>query len=302
MSSDGFGLEETNSTVHEFFHHVRETRWRFGIVFGVMGIIFIIGLATQFFLPEHTSEQYANFVWWKIMPLIMVLSGMSLVVLGIQNGGIFFGTWEKQKELSKIQSMLRRRTYLTIFDLVEPMTDDYFYEMFQNEGEKSINKIKRILRALPSKILKNQSKKSNLKHEKIINHLSYVFPDIKKSNKDRILNKFPPENMRLKKWPHILRDRELPILTSVGAYAVEFVKGDAKFKDIIELVESFSRKRWWDYVLGKANIQRLIIIVGNFEEGFEEDLDKKIGKLKKHFKVDIIHEKDFGYSTMLIDK
>ncbi len=263
-----FGLEETKSTIQDFSYHLSKARVIFIFLFGAFVVISILSWFALF-PPENSplALDYEHKIGDVIAP-ILVLSISILVIFGTITSLLMYKSWKKQKQLTAIQSHLRRRSYLTNFELVEP-------EIRIEKGDQ--------------------------RFEKIMNHLSYVFPDIKKINEKRIKRKKTPENWRLKRWPHILRKYDLPILTNMGAYVVQFLVGTVKFEDVEEIVKGFSYQNWYDYILGRPNIQRLIIVGLNFEDGFGGGIEEKMNLMKKHFFVDIIHEEDFGYSVLWID-
>ncbi len=263
-----FGFEETKSTILDYFLMFQEVKWAVITTIGtsIALILLVIGLFS-IILNANLDSLEANQIGFLVFGLgiILVLS----LLLPVYNGDLFFKTITKgrrqQRELLAIQSNLIRRSYLMNFELVEP-------EIIIREGDSKL--------------------------ERIMNHLSLVFPEVSRINKKRIGKEMSAEQYakKFKRKMHFLRNYDLGIKTSTGWFVVQFFD-KVKFSDIEEIVRKFS----FDKAVG-ANIQRIIIVGKVFDSSFEkEKLEEKMNEFKRKEHVDIILEDQFGYSTVWID-
>ncbi|MCV0411391.1 hypothetical protein [Nitrosarchaeum sp.] len=269
MEDNDVGFEETKSTILDYFLMFKETKWVVISTIGVSITIFlvVIGLFNILLETSHIFSQTNQ--------LVLLLFGLAILFtlglwLPISNGGLFLKIITKgkkqQKELLKIQSYLIRRSYLMNFELVEP-------EIIIKEG--------------------------NPKLEKIMNHLSFVFPEIDRINKKRIKKNKSVEKYKKKQKGkiHFLRNYDLGIKTSTGWYIIQFYENSVKIRDIEEIIKKFS----FEKNIG-LEIRRIIIIGKIFDNAFEkENIRSTMDLLKRKIHVDLILENNFGYSTVWID-
>ena len=267
-NEDDFGFEETKSTILDYFLMFKEIKWAVVTTIGVsVGIILsVIGIVS--ILPEVIDSDQQNQTGLLVLGFGIIFA-LSLW-LPISNGRLFAQIISKgkkqQRKLIAIQSNLMRKSYLMNFELVEP-------EIIVKEGD--------------------------VKLEKIMNHLSFVFPEISRINNKRIEKSKSAEQYakQFKRKLHFLRDYDLGIKTATGWYVIQFYSDIVKFSDIEEMAKKFS----FDKAIG-AEIQRIIIVGTEFDSSFEKQtLEKKMIDLKRKLHLDIIQEDQYGYSTIWID-
>ena len=272
---DEFGFEETKSAILDYFLLVKETKWIVGTTIGVsiLILLLIVGIGTILIQEVERAQDLGETTIDHSLTLLLIGSGFiaSLVIwLPLSNGRlifhIIFKGRKQERELIEIQNNLIRRSYLMNFELVEP-------EIIIQDGDPRL--------------------------EKIMNHLSYVFPDISRINKKRIKkNKSVEKHIkRYRRKMHFLRNYDLPIKTSLGWYVVQFFPNLMTFDDIEKITKKFSLEK----TIGTP-IQRVIVIGKEFDESFEEKhLEKKMISLQRKIRVDILTEDELGYSVNWID-
>ncbi len=269
MSDNDDSFEETKSTILDYFIMFKQVKWAVAttMIASIAILLIIIGLFDMVMQIVSISPEP------KISGLILL--GFATIFtlslwLPFSNGRLFLKIITKgrkqQRELLAIQSHLMRRSYLMNFELVEP-------EIIIEEG--------------------------NPKLEKIMNHLSFVFPDIDRINKKRIKKMKSVEKYasKFKRKMHFLRNYDLGIKASTGWYVVQFYENLVKFEDVKKIVKKFSLEK----AMG-GEIQRVIIMGKEFDSSFEkEKLTEEMSLLKRKIHVDIIQEDGYGYSTIWID-
>lgn len=264
------GFEETKSTILDYFIMFKQVKWAVAttMIASIAILLIIIGLFDMVIQIASVSLEP------KISALILL--GFTTIFtlslwLPFSNGRLFLKIIAKgrkqQRELLAIQSHLIRRSYLMNFELVEP-------EIIIVEGDPKL--------------------------EKIMNHLSFVFPDIDRINKKRIkkIKSVEKYASKFKRKMHFLRNYDLGIKTSTGWYVVQFYENLIHFDDVKKIVKKFSLEK----AIG-GEIQRVIIVGKEFDSSFDkEKLAEEMALLKRKIDVDIILEGEYGYSTIWIDK
>ena len=265
-----FGFEETKSTILDYFLMFKQVKWAVVTTMVVSVAIFLITIGLFDMVMRTASVSSEQNLIGLIALGFATIFALSLW-LPFSNGRLFLKIIVKgrrqQKELLTIQSHLMRRSYLMNFELVEP-------EIIIKEGEPKL--------------------------EKIMNHLSFVFPEIDRVNKKRIKKTKSVEKYasKFKRKMHFLRNYDLGIKTSTGWYVIQFYENLIKFEDVEKIVKKFTLEKT---LLG-AEIQRIIIVGKKFGSSFEkEQLVEKMTLLKRKIHVDIILEEEYGYSTIWID-
>jgi len=263
------GLEETKSTILDYFLMFKEVKWAVATTIGVSIVIFLIVIGLFNIILETVSDSSQQTLNGLIVLGFVAVLTLSLW-LPFSNGRLFLkmiaNGRKQQSELLAIQSHLMRKSYFMNFELVEP-------EIIIKEGDPKL--------------------------EKIMNHLSFVFPEINRINIKRI-KKIKSVEKYAKKFQrklHFLRNYDLGIKTSTGWYVIQFYEKLINFKDIEKIVKKFSLEK----TIG-GEIQRVIIVGKEFDSSFEkEKLIENMYSLKRKIHVDIILEDEYGYSTVWID-
>ena len=152
--------------------------------------------------------------------------------------------------------------------------------------------------------------------DKIFNHLSLVFPQVDQIKKKRIKNGYTsidqPPKFILKRWlrnnkvnRYVYGEFDLSVNTSSGMFLVKITNEKVlTFEDIENTVKEI-RKKMKITSLGmdaKGEIDRLIFLTKSFDETIsKQELNEKMKNLKRYYQIDIIKEKEYGYSTIWIN-
>ena len=153
--------------------------------------------------------------------------------------------------------------------------------------------------------------------DKIFNHLSLVFPQVDQIKKRRIKNGYTsidqPPKFILKRWfnrnnkvnRYVYDKFDLFMNTSSGIFLVKITNEKVlTFEDIESTVKEI-RKKMKITGLGiesKGEIDRLIFLTKSFDETIsKKELNEKIKNLKRDYRIDIIKEDEYGYSTIWIN-
>jgi len=152
--------------------------------------------------------------------------------------------------------------------------------------------------------------------DKIFNHLSLVFPQVDQIKKRRIKNGYTsidqPPKFILKRWlrnnkvnRYVYGEFDLSVNTPSGIFLVKITNEKVlTFEDIESTVKEI-RKKMKITGLGiesKGEIDRLIFLTKSFDETIsKQELNEKMKNLKRYYQIDIIKEKEYGYSTIWIN-
>jgi hypothetical protein len=152
--------------------------------------------------------------------------------------------------------------------------------------------------------------------DKIFNHLCLVFPQINEIKKKRLKRGYASidqeSKWRIIRWHKnnskklfIFKNYDIAKKTSTGFFILKIVNDRmVTFEDIENEVKDIHKKLvitsfGIDY---KDVVDRLIFLVTSFDDTMSKnDLDFKMKNLKRNFLIDIIREKEYGYSTIWVD-
>lgn len=265
--SNDFGFEDTKSTILDYFLMFRDVKWAVVSTLGVSVVVFllILGLFNILVETRGTIQEKQLYLTIVVLTIILTLAFWLPLVNGRLIIKIIGKGRKLQRELIEIQNNLTRRSYMMNFELVEP-------EIIIKDGSPQL--------------------------EKIMNHLSYVFPEVDRVNKKRIKKKNSVEKYakKFKRKLHFLRNYDLVIKTSLGWFVIQFYE-KLTFPDVEKIVKKFSIEK----TIG-TEIQRVVIVCKEFDSMFEKDeLVKQMDSLKRKIRVDLISENEYGYSTIWID-
>ena len=249
------------------------------ILYTLIFSILLIVIIHQFFIVELVPLK--DSITHMALPLIALMYTFptSLMIITIAFGIRYLKNRKATKQgFAKVQSDLVRRSYILNFELEE------------SEGVSQT--------------------------DKIFNHLSLVFPQIDKIKKKRIKKGLtnidqPPKSI-LKRWlrnnrvaRYVYGKFDLSVNTPSGIFLVKITNEKVlTFEDIENTVMEL-RKKMKITSLGieaKGEIDRLIFLTKKFDETIsKQELGEKIKNLKKDYRIDIIKEKEYGYSTIWIN-
>lgn len=270
MSSDeeDFGFEETKSTILDYFVMFQRAKW--AVITTIACSLLILGLTFGLFSTLYANHGLMEPKIFSMMIMLLVVIFSLAIWLPISNGGlllkVIFSGRKLQKELIQIQNILMRKSYLINFELVEPT-------IVNSNGDNKL--------------------------EKIMNHLSLVFPDIAQINNKRLDKNRSVEEYasKFKRKLHFLRDYDLGIKTILGWYVIQFFTSDINQDEIQKIIKKFSLEK---SLLG-ADIQRIILICSEPNDLFNEnDIIQFMESLNSNIQIDLITENNYGYSTVWI--
>jgi hypothetical protein len=179
--------------------------------------------------------------------------------------------WNKRKSrrnVLEVHSSFVRRSYITTFELI-PF-----------EGEKQI--------------------------DRLCNHLSLVFPEVQtvKEKNDKKGKKF--SDLRKKKTH--FEDYDLAFQTDTGIFIIKIFTRNlpkiVKFDDIEKIIKHLNGKQVPLKLFAENPIMRVVCLADNYDPFFEtEDFLLKMKETKRnYYKIDLILQREFGYSTIWIDR
>jgi len=241
--------------------------------------ILLIVIVLQFFIVELVPLK--DSITHMASPLIALMYTFptTLTVLTTIFGIHYLKKRKATKQgFAKVQSSLVRRAYILNFELEE------------SEGVSQT--------------------------DKIFNHLSLVFPQVDQIKKRRIKNGYTsidqPPKFILKRWlrnnkvnRYVYGEFDLSVNTPSGIFLVKITNEKVlTFEDIESTVKEI-RKKMKITGLGiesKGEIDRLIFLTKSFDETIsKKELNEKIKNLKRDYRIDIIKEDEYGYSTIWIN-
>ena len=281
-----FGIEETKSTIHDYFILVKNVR--IFLIWIILGSVlsFLLFKETFYHLVEHYRENGLTysipdeaFTFLIHLDGAFIYSMMGMVLstgIPILIAWLFYTTIIKgkilQKNLINFQSDLIRKSYLTNFELVEP-------EIIIQGGDPKL--------------------------EKFVNHLSLVFTEINKKNKKRLKKGKPAEQFWTWKRRRIsaYKDYFFMISTVAGSYVAQSYENKVTVDDVKTVIKKIHfEKNVFLNPFGTNTSYRIIILGKEFDSSFDdENIIQTMNELKRKFKIDIILETEYGYSTVWID-
>ena len=174
---------------------------------------------------------------------------------------------ESRRNVLEVHSSFIRRSYITTFELI-PF-----------DGEKQI--------------------------DRLCNHLSLVFPEVQtvKEKNDKKGKKFSD----LKKEEILFKDYDLDFQTDTGKFIIKIFTRNlpkiVKFDDIEKIIKDLNNKQR-PLKFASNPIMRVVCLADKYDPFFEtEDFLSKMKETKRnYYKIDLILQREFGYSTIWIDQ
>ena len=172
---------------------------------------------------------------------------------------------KSHRELLEIHSDFINRSYVTTFELVP------------YQGETKI--------------------------DRLFNHLTLVFPEVEKSKKILLTKKIkklsdlPEPKLRFTNFDQWFR-------TDTGDFIFKIFKTTVKWEHIEKIIKELNREQRMQKVFDTQVIIRVICLADKYDPFFESyDLASKMKETKRnYYKIDLILEEKFGYSTIWIDR
>ena len=171
---------------------------------------------------------------------------------------------KSHRELLEIHSDFINRSYVTTFELVP------------YQGETKI--------------------------DRLFNHLSLVFPEVERikkklDKKSKKLSDLSKPKLRYTNFDQVFR-------TDTGDFIFKIFKTTVKWEHIEKIIKELNREQRMQKVFDTQVIIRVICLADKYDPFFESyDLASKMKETKRnYYKIDLILEEKFGYSTIWIDR
>ena len=171
---------------------------------------------------------------------------------------------KSHRELLEIHSDFIHRSYVTTFELVP------------YQGETKI--------------------------DRLFNHLSLVFPEVERikkklDKKSKKLSDLSKPKLRYTNFDQVFR-------TDTGDFIFKIFKTTVKWEHIEKIIKELNREQRMQKVFDTQVIIRVICLADKYDPFFEsDDLVSKMKETKRnYYKIDLILEREFGYSTIWIDR
>ena len=172
---------------------------------------------------------------------------------------------KSHRELLEIHSDFINRSYVTTFELVP------------YQGETKI--------------------------DRLFNHLSLVFPEVERikkklDKKSKKLSDLSKPKLRYTNFDQVFR-------TDTGDFIFKIFKTTVKWEHIEKIIKELNREQRMQKVFDTQVIIRVICLADKYDPFFESNdlLTSKMKETKRnYYKIDLILEEKFGYSTIWIDR
>jgi len=143
------------------------------------------------------------------------------------------------------------------------------------------------------------------KIDRLCNHLSLVFPEVQtvKEKNDKKGKKFSD----LETEELLFKDYDLDFQTDTGKFIIKIFTRNlpkiVKFDDIEKIIKDLNNKQR-PLKFASNPIMRVVCLADKYDPFFEtEDFLSKMKETKRnYYKIDLILQREFGYSTIWIDQ
>jgi len=264
-------FEKTKSVVLNYFDLLREAKWVVSAAIGSGIFLLIIMLSMMAILPTAFSVQNekdtALFV--LIFASLFAIGLWLPITCGKLLWKILYKKRQKEENILAVQNSLIHRSYLINFEIVT------------SEGKSQL--------------------------EKILNHLSLVFPEIqivkdKLQKKQKTIEDYKKKVKTINKI-FFLQNYDLVVPTKTGIFVIKIFEKTVTFDEIEKLISSLNKHQVSFRIFGPDKIVRVVCLAKGYDKFFDTaEFVEKMKNLKRKFRVDLILEEDqYGYSTIWID-
>ncbi len=140
------------------------------------------------------------------------------------------------------------------------------------------------------------------KIDRLFNHLSLVFPEVERFA-DKIGMSFS-DWWEKKKDELFFRNYDGVFTTDTGYFILKIFKTTVKWEHIKDEIDKLNKEQKINKIIDTHRIMRVICLADEYDPFFEsDDLISKMKETKRnYYKIDLILEREFGYSTIWIDR
>ena len=134
--------------------------------------------------------------------------------------------------------------------------------------------------------------------DRLFNHLSLVFPEV-----ERIKKRLDKKNKKfsdIKLVNLVYTNYDKAFVTATGLFLIKIFEKTVTFDDVESVIKELNIHQ----KIAKASdnhIMRVICLAEKFDSSFENIDYEKFSK-RNYYKIDLISEDEFGYSTIWIDR
>ena len=141
------------------------------------------------------------------------------------------------------------------------------------------------------------------KIDRLFNHLSLVFPEVERikkklDKKSKKFSDYSKPKLRYTNFDQVFR-------TDTGDFIFKIFKTTVKWEHIEKIIKELNREQRMQKVFDTQVIIRVICLADKYDPFFESNdlLTSKMKETKRnYYKIDLILEEKFGYSTIWIDR
>lgn len=261
-------FEKTQSVIIDYLDTRNEAKW---VVSAAIGSGIFLLFLTYSLLGLIEKIEFRNDIDATYFFLVLATLLAIGIWLPITCGGLLLKFVYKRnvKDLLSVHNSLIRRSYLINFEIV--------------------------------------SAKGQTQLEKLVNHLSLVFPEIKikqkKLEKKGInLEKFKKRQNFFKKI-NFLKNYDLVLGTKTGLFIIKIFDNPVTFDDIEKNIKALNIHQIGFKFFGPKHIERVIFLSKSYDKFFDtSELVDKMKNLKRMYRLDLILEEDeYGYATVWVD-
>lgn len=262
--------EKTHSVLIDYYQILKQAKWTvFSIIGSSIAILLIIyALIFNSLIIEPKDDVQHSMLVLFFGFLVGICIGLPLTSGDLILKIILKGK-EKERQLLNVRNRLIHRFYVINFEIVNA------------EGKTQL--------------------------ERLFNHLSLVFPEIKQINekwqkKGKNIIEFN-RKQRVFKSLTFLHNYDLVLQTKTGIFIVKIFNKTVTFEDVENTIKALNLHQMNFKLFGPQIINRVIILAKSYDKFFDTiDFVEKMKNIRRKFNVDLIEEEDeFGYATIWID-
>ena len=142
------------------------------------------------------------------------------------------------------------------------------------------------------------------KIDRLFNHLSLVFPEVEREVPKLRGMSFSDWWEKKGKDELLFTNYDGVFTTDTGEFILKIFKTTVKWEHIKDEIDKLNKEQKISKIVDTRRIMRVICLADEYDPFFEsDDLISKMKETKRnYYKIDLILEREFGYSTIWIDR